>query len=105
MIIIKIYLLICLYNILLFVVNSYLNRNEDVFKVLNEINEIVEKLRKDGADQIANMFENMINSALYGNPMPLYIFIFTMYIMPIINIMVAISTTKDILKKLKTKDK
>lgn len=90
----EIYLLICVYNIIIFSINKN-NKNQDIFEILEEVRETIEEMRQDGKYKLADIMENIVESALQGNKIPVYMFMFLLSCTPIVHIIVAITLTKN----------
>lgn len=81
----KMYFLIAIVMTMLTLLDAKLrpDNDKDIFQLLKEMANEIENMRDIGYPKIANFVENLINSAVEGNIMPIILFIFTLYLIPI----------------------
>lgn len=102
LLVINCYLILSIYTFMAILVASRINRPSSSFKVMKDINEEVENMKKEGNNKSAEFMKNIAKSVLDGKKYIVYMVLLTISLFPIINLILAFFVSKDILNYYKT---
>lgn len=85
-------------TILTFLISQLKPSGKDIFQLLDELQNNIKELRDKGLDKLANFLENIVNSVLEGNPIPVILLMFVIYLIPIYRWFMFVYILKDKIK-------